>query len=76
MPQELRKAAVMFRKILAADLVPLLHSHDEVPTLKPRQVADARALIALASVCRHWSLIFATSNRSSRRLIRQSFGCE
>lgn len=71
-PVELKKAVVMFRKILAAELTPL-YGIQEDSQKKARQLSDVRALVVLASVCRYWSQILATINRSGRRQLRRLF---
>ena len=72
-PMELRKAVVMYRKILAAEHVPLFLISDGKNALTPRKMADARALIVIASVCRYWRRLFATCHNSWRRKLWRSF---
>ena len=72
-PMELRKAVVMYHKILAAELMPQFLVSDEKSALTPRKLSDARAFIVIASVCRYWRRIFATCHNSWRRKLWRSF---
>ena len=71
---ELQKAVVMYRKILAAEHVPQFLLSDRTSALiTPRKLADARALIVTASVCRYWRRLVATCHNSWRRKLWRSF---
>jgi hypothetical protein len=71
MPVALRKAAAMFRKILAAELPPFHESSSS----NIRRLHSAQALIVLACVCRYWKTTFATSSSSNRQQLRRLFDC-
>ena len=72
-PMELRKAVVMYRKILAAEHVPLFLISNGKNALTSRKMADARSLIVIASVCRYWRRLVATCHNSWRRKLWRSF---
>jgi ribosome biogenesis protein Tsr3 len=72
---ELLKAVVMFRKILATEPVPLLVARNEKKASKPRHISSVQALIAVASVCRYWSQMFATCRSSVQRQLKRSLNC-
>jgi hypothetical protein len=73
MPIALRKAAVMFRKLLAEEPESMRVSYDGECYSISRKQADAQALIVISSVCRYWSRIISSCNRRSLQQLRRSF---
>jgi hypothetical protein len=70
---ELRKAAVVFRKMLAAEPVPMIIFPYQKNASKSLKLADVQTLLMISSVCRYWSCIFATCQRKSLQQLRRSF---
>jgi hypothetical protein len=72
---ELRKAVVLFDKMLAKEPVPMQVSRDEKYASKSRKMADVQVIVVMSSVCRDWSRIFATSHHRILRSIISELIC-
>jgi hypothetical protein len=75
LPEELRKAVIMFRKILAEEPVPLPFGDDNRHASKLRHLSNVQALKLVAGVCRYWRRIFSTIDSNNRRQLSRLFNC-